>query len=295
MSPSTLPPLLEVIISEWLDLHSVMSLDIACCNKALRPMFLDAVAAELRWPWVSEMALSNRELTWLTSRKCSVKDIMCRDGISRSVVRRFVRGCRGLLSLDLTDCSSVNDMLLGYVGKYCEDLVTIRLDGCSRITDSGILSIAGNRNLEVVSLYNCFNISHEAINRMIQLCPHLYIIDLSLIPSVNDSTIFALVQVCSDLENILIAETNITDASIHMIEMHCPALTVLNVSFNDKITYQAISSLLVKCTHLNMLVLENCSNISEEMAREIQDKYPYLDLFYWNGGPDEFDSDEAST
>lgn len=295
MAPSSLPPLLDIIVSEWLDLHSVMALDIACCNKTLRPTLLEALAAELRWPWISEVALSNRELSWLTMRKCSVKDIMCRDGISRGVVRRFVRSCPGLLSLDLTDCSSVNDVLLGYIGKYCEDLVTIRLDGCTRITDTGILSIAGNRNLEVISLYNCFHITHDAINRMIQLCPHIYIIDLSLIPSVNDSTISHLVQACPDLENILLAETNITDASIQMIATYCPSLTVLNVSFNDKITYPAISKLLSSCIHLNMLVLENCTNITEPMAREMGAKYPYLDLFYWNGEPDEFDSDEAST
>ena len=295
MAPSNLPPLLEIIVSEWLDLHSVMALDIACCNKAVRPRLLEALAAELRWPWINEVALSNRELSWLTMRKCSVKDIMCRDGVSRGVVRRFVRSCLGLLSLDLTDCSSVNDVLLEYIARYCEDLVTLRLDGCTRITDAGILSIAGNKNLEVISLYNCFSITHNAINRMIQLCPHIYIIDLSLIPSVNDSTISHLVQVCPDLENILLAETNITDASLHMIAVHCPSLTVLNVSFNDKITYLAMCELLSCCTHLNMLVLENCPRIAEEMARDIGEKYPYLDLFYWNGEHDEFDSDEAST
>lgn len=63
--------------------------------------------------------------------------------------------CPSLTDLTLNFCSNIDDTGLGYL-RYCEKLVSLRLNSATEITSSGLLSVAvGCNSLSSLHLINC--------------------------------------------------------------------------------------------------------------------------------------------
>ncbi|XP_047047689.1 F-box/LRR-repeat protein 14-like [Lolium rigidum] len=63
--------------------------------------------------------------------------------------------CPSLTDLTLNFCSSIDDTGLGYL-RYCDKLVSLRLNSATEITSSGLLSVAvGCNSLSSLHLINC--------------------------------------------------------------------------------------------------------------------------------------------
>ena len=88
------------------------------------------------------------------------------------VPQRLVGACRHLRTLDLSYCGLVGDRVVGWIAVQCPRLVELRLKGCDRLTDRGVLELAWHaRNLSTLDLSLCRKVGDHAVATLLGLEP----------------------------------------------------------------------------------------------------------------------------
>ena len=115
----------------------------------------------------------------------------------------FLTCGNALVSLEMRCCDHITDESLSYIGKYghtltildtsacfkisnhgienlskCSTLTSLKVSSNSSITDIGAISLGNLKNLLVLDLKNCVNITSYAIGIVIQNCKHLVELDV---------------------------------------------------------------------------------------------------------------------
>ena len=173
----------NLLLSQWLDVRSLVTLDVAVSSNTSRP-YWKTLLGSLRSPSVDSLDHSASSLMWLVQRGICVSRLQMKDKAWR------VPGCDlsllktiGLIHLGLNNCSSVTDECIlkavdgcrrqsmrGYSGKDngeadagisalghgCGQLQSIDLTGCSKVTDAGISALGhGCGQLQSIDLRGC--------------------------------------------------------------------------------------------------------------------------------------------
>ena len=133
--------LLNLLASQWLDVRSLVTLDIAVSSNTLRPYWM-TLLGYLRSPSIDNMDHCAFSLMWLIQRG------ICATRIHMKVNAWRIPGCDfsllktvNLLHLGLNCCSSVTDECISKVVSSCDGE---RGDGsgrCSGVSDHGIIAL----------------------------------------------------------------------------------------------------------------------------------------------------------
>lgn len=111
--------------------------------------------------------------------KISSLDISFCDKISDQALVHISQGLFNLRSLSLSACE-ISDEGICRIAKTLQELETLHIGQCSRLTDKSIASIADSmRHLKCIDLYGCVRISTSAIERIMKL-PELTTLNLGL-------------------------------------------------------------------------------------------------------------------
>ena len=178
------------ILSLWLDVRSLVTLDVAVSSNTLRPCWM-MLLQNLRCPAMDDWYHSMASLMWLSRRGIRASRIQMEVDTSR------VRGC---------------DILL----PETSDLVYIGLKGCSNITDQCVMDIVKRcRKLLVIVLGNCREVTDVGITALGAGCGKLQSIDLSYCNEVTDAGVTALSHGCGQLQSINLEYCHrVTDAGV---------------------------------------------------------------------------------
>ena len=129
------------LLSLWLDVRSLTTLDVAVSSRRLRPSWLTVLRC-LKSDAVDNWGHSLSSLMWLSKR-----------GIRASRVRMkmdhsLVRGC-DILLVDMSDivhlglkrCYNMSDQCIVDVAHRCLKLRSIDIGGCDKVTDAGVIAL----------------------------------------------------------------------------------------------------------------------------------------------------------
>ena len=171
-----LPPLLEVIISEYLDVQSTMNLDSAVTNHLLRPYLLATISQELPWLTLggTRCKVNNTELLWLTRRSCTVKKItLCAD-IKASILSNFFKRCHGLIWVTLDNCRNVTDAEMFQMARAGNRIERFILWGETRVTNRGLYHLScGCRNITGAIFNGNLLHDYDVLESLASNCPRL--------------------------------------------------------------------------------------------------------------------------
>ena len=182
-----------VVLSLWLDVRSLTTLDVAVSSRRLRPTWLTVLRC-LRSDAVDNWGHSLSSLMWLSKR-----------GIRASRVRMkmdssLVRGCDILLvnttdivHLGLRGCSNITDQCIVDIVYRCVKLRSIDIGGCGRVTDAGVRALgAGCDQLQSINLYFCDEVTDAGVIALGAGCGKLQSINLESCEKVTDAGVSAL-------------------------------------------------------------------------------------------------------
>ena len=124
-------------LSLWLDVRSLVTLDVAVSSDTLRPrwmMLLESLKSPAMDDWYHNMA----SLMWLSRR--GIRPLR----LQRKEVGTWrVRGCdillletSDLVYLGLRGCSNITDQCVMDIVKRCRKLLVIELGDCREVTDA---------------------------------------------------------------------------------------------------------------------------------------------------------------
>ena len=110
-------------------------------------------------------------------------------------------GCRNLRSIDVSDCKSINDSGLEYLGRGCRKLKYAAFRNDARITSKGLTKFAeGCRHLKVLNVENCDQIDNQGLIALGMNCKTLLSLNFSRISNITDHGVAGLSIGCPRLQ-----------------------------------------------------------------------------------------------
>ena len=188
----------RVFLSLWLDVRSLVTLDVAVSSDTLRPcwmMLLESVKSQAMDDWSHSMA----SLMWLSRRGIRPSRLQMKEfGTSQ------LRGCDILLLetselvyLGLEGCSNITDQCVIDIVKRCRKLLGIELGDCGEVTDVGITALShGCGQLQSINVSYCDKVTDAGVTALGARCGQLQSINLSWCDKVTDVGISALGRGC---------------------------------------------------------------------------------------------------
>ncbi|KAF9623984.1 hypothetical protein IFM89_007682 [Coptis chinensis] len=192
----------------------------------------------------------------------------------------LVDGCRQIKSLDVSKCSNVGDAGVSCVSKACSSyLMTFKLLDCHKIGDGSIFSLAQScKNLEILVIGGCRNISDESLKSLVLACNHsLKFLRMDWCLNVSDTTLGCVLSQCGSLEALDIGCCEeVTDGAFRKIGSAGfeSRLKFLRVSNCPKITVSGIEMLLDSCKSLEYLDVRSCPNVTEASCYQAGLRFP---------------------
>lgn len=137
------------------------------------------------------------------------------------------RACDNLNTLDVRDCYKITDNGLVHLRRL-RQLTELHLDGCKDITDDGVKMLAMMGNLEELSLKFCKNISDESVAELATSCLKLRQLNLSFCIKITQATVMKFHQIADTKTALLtlrLAETGVSAENENQVEH--PKLKIL--------------------------------------------------------------------
>ena len=187
-----------LILSRWLDVRSIVTLDVAVSSKTCRPYWIAFLHSVRRCRCIDDMSHTAASLMWLSIRG------ICISRMEMKVDAWQVPGC------DLSLLRTV-------------DLLHVVLNGCSGVTDQCILTIARVcRRLNSIDIRCRGNATDACMSALSRGCGLLQNINISNCDKVTDAGISALGHGCGQLQSINIGNCDkVTDAGISALGHGC--------------------------------------------------------------------------
>ncbi|KAI8505769.1 Leucine-rich repeat-containing protein 29 [Branchiostoma belcheri] len=131
----------------------------------------------------------------------------------------------GLRVLDLSTCQQLSDLGITCAIRFRE-LVCLRLNMCTGLTDRSLVSIATNvPSLEELSISQCHQVTDEGVTKVVKRLQRLTFLDVS----------------CND---------RLTNHTLASIGQHCRCLQKLDVSLCSQMSHDALDKLQYRLPHL---------------------------------------------
>lgn len=148
--------------------------------------------------------------------------------------------CSKLQQLGFRNVNISDDGLGHFTSSMNGKLLGLTLHNCNSITDLSLIKMSHTcRNLKLIAICDCSNVTHIAIDIVFQCC--------------------------NLLENVILIKAELSDESLLTLAQECPELRYLTLYRNSHITYRGLQHLVNDgCSKLQQVMLSDCSNLSKE-------------------------------
>mmetsp|Transcript_47 Transcript_47/g.59 ORF Transcript_47/g.59 Transcript_47/m.59 type:complete len:439 (-) Transcript_47:197-1513(-) len=287
------------IFSKFLSIHDVSPFDIAMCNRAKRPIYLECIKSkECLWLGNKDLGLYPHRVSWISNRNINIAHLKCcraaddmaisfdtfgsslqwlslyddkpmRMEITDKGMIRIIENCPNLQYLDMTRCQNVTDEISASLANYCPGLLRLDLSKCLDISDIGVMNIVeGCRNIMVLNLEDCPNITNIGVIRIAECCQKLQSLNLTRCDKIGDSSISMIAERCQNLETLVLSRCDlITDVTA--IAKSCLNLQSLDLSMCYKITESCLINISKWRHNLQILDVSECRNVTETAVMSI--------------------------
>lgn len=226
----------------------------------------------------------------------------CYNVIDNGLLQTFTFDMPSLKILDLSLCKQVTDHSLNKIATFLKNLEILELGGCSNITNMGLLMIAwGLKKLKKLNLRSCWNISDNGIGHLAGLSketaygtPQLECLGLQDCQRLSDESLKYISQGLTNLKTINLSFCiSVTDSGLKYLskmpkleELNLRAcdnvsdigmagltddggcgISLLDVSFCEKIGDQALHHISQGLYHLKSLSLSSCQITDEGLEK----------------------------
>ncbi|XP_074660849.1 uncharacterized protein LOC141913270 [Tubulanus polymorphus] len=260
---------------------------------------------QLNDSWLSEIAAHRPHQVWLV--QCtgsavtahglralfrhsadSLQDLNvcgCHDGslTGDTVLLHAASRCSKLKHLDIS-WTNVNDTGLEAVAENADKLVSVTMNGCQGITDTGIESLVRKhgKTLTSIELFGCFNVTQRGTKLIGKHCPNLTKLNLGQCYKITDQAISELAPSLTKLKHLDIRGCkHVKDMSIHKIVRHCVGLESIALANVPGITNSAVVEIATYLPQIRSIDISGCKQINDIGVRTLASSCPtltYIDI-----------------
>uniref|UniRef100_T1E199 Putative F-Box LRR-repeat-containing protein n=1 Tax=Cupiennius salei TaxID=6928 RepID=T1E199_CUPSA len=216
------------------------------------------------------------------------------------LTQAFIQDVNSLTVLNLSMCKQITDTSLMNISQHLKNLEVLDLGGCSNISNVGLLLIAeglrnlkslnlrsccvsdigishlaglshngteGTLSLEHLSLQDCYKITDDGLRHLSDGLHNLKSLNLSFCASITDSGLKHLARMSSLRELNLRSSDTISDIGLAYLAENNSRLTILDVSFCNKVGDQGLLHISQSLFNLRSLSLNACPITDEGLGR----------------------------
>ncbi|XP_017983212.1 PREDICTED: F-box/LRR-repeat protein 3 isoform X2 [Theobroma cacao] len=199
----------------------------------------------------------------LASLHASIKELSFSKclGVTDEGLSFLVQSHKELRKLDITCCRKIKYMSIDSITNSCTSLTSLRMESCSLVPKEAFILI-GARCSCLEELDATDNEIDDEGLKSISRCSKLSILKLGICSNISDEGLANVGSYCSMLTELdLYRSMAISDAGIAAVADGCPALEMINIAYNGKVTDNSLISL-SKCLMLKALEIRGCPGVS---------------------------------
>nr|XP_013102660.1 unnamed protein product [Stomoxys calcitrans] len=181
-----------------------------------------------------------------------------------------VKNCPQLIYLYLRRCIQITDAGLKFVPSFCIALKELSVSDCVNITDFGLYELAKlGAVLRYLSVAKCDRVSDAGLKVIARRCYKLRYLNARGCEAVSDDSITVLARSCPRLRALDIGKCDVSDAGLRALAESCPNLKKLSLRNCDMITDRGVQCIAYYCRGLQQLNIQDCQ-ISIEGYRAVK-------------------------
>ena len=193
--------------------------------------------------------------------------------LSTKALRDIPRNLQSLQDLDLSGCRACTDDLLHKLKEWCPDLLILKLESCTQVTDQGLEFLLGKaqpgcRKLLEVNVSST-SITDEGVALLMISLSDLWSLSSAGITSSTGSSIAIPIPDCTKLNCLNLSYSSITDSNVKVITDKCPGLVDLSLACCGSLSAVCLHHI-TSLKHLRKL------NIASMKANFLADFVPFL-------------------
>ncbi|ORX50654.1 RNI-like protein [Piromyces finnis] len=219
--------------------------------------------------------------------------------------------CPHLVSLNLSNCWSINDQGISYIASKCNRLKSLNISFCSQVKGT-CFSNHQMSNLINIDISYCKQIGNECLEQLLAKAPDLQEIKFRRCNRITDFGIFLVARHCRRIRNIELSDCDqITNKCLKWLSNNSTNLKCLDLTFCKHITNSGIydlslgnqefeslifshcsclSDTAILCLHktiskLKRLSIRGCSKMTDRVAFHVSDNCPQLEWIDLSGCP----------
>jgi len=234
-----------------------------------------------RAPGLTKLDISGNELItdvgmdWLSSGCHALQDLNIKDlfKVTDAGLRCLAEGCVDLINLSLSGLRYCTDVGVRHLSQGCRKIEKLNLDGMYLLSNGmarnfgweGLQALSQEcRNLKMISISNCFQISARVLNALAKGCPQLEDLRFAGCTKIDSESINKMASKLRLLKRISFPGCiSLNSAGIISLAKKCPNIIFVNLSQCDTITDSAVQALSKYCKGMTSLNVSECNTISD--------------------------------
>jgi F-box/leucine-rich repeat protein 2/20 len=198
---------------------------------------------------------------------------------------KIAQNCTILENIDISWCKQLTNLSIIEISKYCLNLKSLKIDGCSKITFEIYLHYIIEKCLKLDTIDTAnfrYSLSDTNLVEISKNCLNLKRLFLYA-RSITDVGFIAIIQKSVNIENLYISYSiNVTDMSLIEISKHCLNLRVIVVHDCNTLTGTGLLLIANNCKNLTTVHVVSCANINESIVNEIKNSFPKLKVVFYD-------------
>lgn len=233
-------------------------------------------------PWIrylvcSSVALQDEKMIDIVQMCSSLRGIDFSN--SERVNSMVLKALHGLTELRLRHCPWVTEQILGLFVIQLPHITILNIADNEQLDHRYIIEISSWRDLRVLDLTNCHGIGDGDLLQIAVKCVNIIEIILINVWRISDIGVINLARLCPRLISLDLSGCHgITKEGFIALAESAPQLVTLNLRRCRGVSDDVIVEITQLCLDLRSLDISSCPISSPKLLKEIEMKYPYLNL-----------------
>lgn len=152
-----------------------------------------------------------------------------------------------LRTLDLSDCSNIDDRGLIALSHGCRRLRFLNLENLSSITDKSMVEICTNcKKIQLLNLNGCFGITNKTVSAIGRNLSQLVTLNLSRCAQITDKSMKTVALGCKGLQAVnLSGLVKISEESMFCLVDSCKGMLTMNLTGCERVTTNGLDNLVM--------------------------------------------------
>lgn len=180
-----------------------------------------------------------------------------------------------LMDFDISNCLMLTDDACACISKHCRVLERLGMSNLREIKGTQLSKYFqdGDRAkmFKGITLSGSKQICSSVVRVIVASCPSLELLTVSGLKDITDDIAVSVARNCPHAQHLSFRNCELTDDGVCELAVHCPRLTLIELSGIHSLTDKSVIALAENCPLITDLHISGCANITKQCVTYLKD------------------------